>query len=155
MRRHASWTFGLLLLIVGGAACKQPSKSGDTGGITWPDRVKSGDGDATVANKVGVLGTGGGKTISVDLERSMRGGEGAVWACWSTPPDDFALGRAVCTSDSKKTQEITAANVDKTCGNSPDFGTIKAKTPLSLADCPAYEIFAYEFNPPMLLSIGE
>lgn len=122
---------------------------------TAPQRVGD-SGDAAAAAKVGVLGTGGGKGLYMDLQRPPEAREAArLWACWNLPADDFALGRAVCKGDPTKSVEITAANVDFVCTGNPDFGTVTAKRPISLDFCPTYDVYAYKFEPAFNLKIQE
>lgn len=139
-------TLGILVLLLV-CACKPGDKSDDGSTVSAPQRV-GGEGDAAPAVKVGVLGQGGGKRLTLDLQRPPAGSESArLWTCWSLPADDFALGRAVCKEDAKKTVEITTANVDVSCISNPDFGVVKAKRPVSTDFCGSYDVFAYRFEP--------
>lgn len=142
----------VVLLSFVAVGCKK-SSSNDGGAGDWPKRVDSAEGDATVANKVGTLVAG--KSVIVDLERPARPGEGGMWSCWGVPPETYALGRAVCTSDATIATEITVANADKTCGNSVDFGTVKATAPITFDGCASYDVYAYEFEPALTVKVGE
>ncbi len=141
-------SFGVLLAVFCAASACKPAKKDNNGLVQkTPARVGA-DGDAAASSKVGVLGLGGGKRLTVDLQRPPSANESArLWTCWAVPADDFALGRAVCKSDAQKSIEITAANVDITCISNPDFGEVKAKRTISLDFCPAYDVFAYQFTP--------
>lgn len=142
------------LALVAAAACKPAAKNGSTTHADLPQRVGD-SGDATVSRKIGVYGSGGGDRLTVDLERPPAGGSANLWSCWQLPPDDFALGRAVCTSDAHKSLEITAANVEFTCKSNPEFGTVKARRLLSMEYCNSYDVFAYEFKPALELRLND
>lgn len=149
-------TLKMLALVVALATwtgCKQASHKDNNSGAAFPTRVAGGSGDATVANKVGVLGVG--QRLVVDLQRPQQPGDASLWPCWAIPVDTFAFGRAVCVSDPRNIQEVTTANVDLTCGVNPDFGNYKASAPLSLDGCEAYDVFAYEFSPTLYLKVAE
>ena len=134
-------------------ACKN-APSGSSGlAESLPQRV--GDpGDATAATQVGILGNGGGTKLTIDVSRMPPKGSPNIWSCGQVPPDDFAIGRAVCQSDATRSVEIVAANVEFHCSSNPNFQTIPAKLPLSFDFCPAYEVFVYDFTPGVPLEIN-
>jgi hypothetical protein len=144
-----------ILLLAGAVSvgCKPLPKGASADGVNMPARVGGGPGDATAAVKIGVLGKGGGSHLTVDLGRLPSASSSNLWTCWHVPADSFGLGRAVCAAQPDKNVEIVAANVDFTCASDPQFGAVKAKTPLAMTGCETFDIFAYQFDPPLTLKV--